>query len=738
MGAGVSGRIPPGRRVPVGLVTLYAATAILGTALFFFLHYLGNQIPYELAQRRFAAEFEANPQFQGVPDGRQERFGNCEISLMILAGAHRDAAYHPLVDAVLMRSFNRDIAPRGDACRELRAASVGVKLTKGIAKPRYWWGYKALSAIALRYLTVPELYRLILVTGFGAWLLLAAAVALMGWRVLLVVGPTIVFGMAFSDIVRFADLAHGISYSWAVLATALLALLLLRPATARWAPWFCFVTGMTSSYLWFFDGHTTLALALIGLVAWLGYERLGPSGGTRRAAVCIALYVAGFALCYALGQVTKAAVEESSGGNNYHEGTVGRALFRQVSRHWDRMAAEMTATADRAEEGTRSAGVRDVDVEQACVYCRWRDWHKLPIVREFIDFLPRRWAAIELSVFSVLALAGAAVVAVRQAWRGRWKVARGALWLVALALLVLVQFLLPNDVPFRESRFVFLVLATCWMCLVLAMLQLDRRGSTILAGCLVGGLLAGVAAAKPVAGWWLDRTLATTRHVIQSDFDIYLDEDDNRLIYVRNECRGADIEPPFFLHVIPIDRTDLPEPGWRHGFDNRDFDFNDYGIRVGGHCVAMRPLPDYDVAVIRTGQFVPGGGRMWAVEVDFEEWLDRTLATARHVIQSDFDVYLDEANRRLIYVKDECSSADVEPLFFLHIIPVDHTDLPEPRRRYGADNRDFDFGGHGTLVGGRCRAMRILPDYDVAVIRTGQFVPGVGRMWAAEVDFEES
>ena len=716
MNVEMSGRDSSWRRLPVGLVTIYTATALLGTALFFFLHYLGNQIPYELAQRRFAVVFEADRTEWHTEWHR----GDCQTAVAIIAGAHRDAAYTPLVDAVLMKGAS-SVSEFWDYCSELQAASVGMEWTKVIEKTRYWWGHKALSAIALRYLTVPELYRLILVAGFGAWLLLAAAVAPMGWRALLVASPTITFGVAFSDIVRFTELAHGISYSWAVLASALLALLLLRPATARWAPWFCFVTGMTSSYLWFFDGHTTLALFLIGLVGWLGYERLGSSGGARRAAGCIGLYIAGFVLCFALGQVTKSVVHEwLAGGSDLADVTVARNVSGQASFHWDRMVAEMTGGAQGAADFAK----------QGCVGCHVKSWLMLPIVREFTDFhliMPLGWTgAMVLSVFSLLALASAAAVAIGQARRGRRKLARSVLWLVALALLVLVQFLLPNDIPFRESRFVFLVLATCWTCLVLAMMQLDRRSSSVLAGCLVGGLVSGIAAANPVAERlrlfdpWIDQWLAATRHIIQSDFDVYLNTD-NWLIYVKDECRSTDIESRFFLHMVPVDPADLPEPRRRHGFDYRDFDFRRYGGLVGGRCLAKTTLPqDYDVAEIRTGQYVPGSGRIWEASAAFLR----------------FSVSLDETGRRVVYAKDECSGPDVEARFFLHVIPVDPADLPEPRRRHGFDNLDFDFGDHGALVGGRCFAERSLPDYDIATVRTGQYDPG-GRTWTAEIDLEE-
>ena len=92
------------------------------------------------------------------------------------------------------------------------------------------------------------------------------------------------------------------------------------------------------------------------------------------------------------------------------------------------------------------------------------------------------------------------------------------------------------------------------------------------------------------------------------------------------------------------------------------------------------------------------------------------------VIHSDYDVYLDDD--RVIYIKDPCSQADIEPRFFLHVYPVDSDDLPAKSRERGYDNLDFSFPGHGFRSGERCLAIRGLPRYAIGRLETGQFTSG--------------
>ena len=105
----------------------------------------------------------------------------------------------------------------------------------------------------------------------------------------------------------------------------------------------------------------------------------------------------------------------------------------------------------------------------------------------------------------------------------------------------------------------------------------------------------------------------------RSVFDVYLLEDE--LAYIKEPCALPDIEPPFSLHVIPADAKDLAGKRKRHGYDNLDFRFDAYsrgGLRSGGKCFTVRRLPDYEIASIRTGQYIPRVGPVWKVEFPVE------------------------------------------------------------------------------------------------------------------------
>ena len=102
------------------------------------------------------------------------------------------------------------------------------------------------------------------------------------------------------------------------------------------------------------------------------------------------------------------------------------------------------------------------------------------------------------------------------------------------------------------------------------------------------------------------------RPVAQSEFDVYMR--DGALAYLKENCAAGDVDARFFLHIIPSDFADLPA-AWRgRGFENMDFQFAEYGARVGDRCVVERGLPGYGIERIRTGQFVGGEGRVWGVE----------------------------------------------------------------------------------------------------------------------------
>ena len=109
------------------------------------------------------------------------------------------------------------------------------------------------------------------------------------------------------------------------------------------------------------------------------------------------------------------------------------------------------------------------------------------------------------------------------------------------------------------------------------------------------------------------RSITAGEPAARSHFEVYLRE--NTVSYLKSPCSAADVQAQFFLHVVPEDVEDLPADRRQYGFDNLDFHYAGSGAPVlGGRCIAERPLPDYPIVRIRTGQFTPGDGRIWETE----------------------------------------------------------------------------------------------------------------------------
>ena len=718
------------------IVALYAAIATAMTGLFFFLHYLGNQTPYNLARQRVVAEYAAHEL------GKQGRYFMderplfiwefCQVAQTTIAGAHRDAAYSPLIDAILIKSYKRVVAPDGTHCNELGLVAVeGAALPKVVAQSRYWWGGKALYAIGLRWLTIFEMHRLILYATYAAWLLLAAALALFGWRALLIGGPFIIMGAAFSHITYFADITNGLPYLLAALSAAALGLLLRWRATARWATPLCFIAGTASAYLWLSDGHNALAIALIGAVAWLGYGRAKSEGAIRRAAVCVALYIGGFAACFALGQATKIAVCELTPGCAEAASSVAEGASTRGKQAANELLMGLT--------GARAGN---------CAGCGDAGWHNFPIVSDVrgmwaITPISRRADAL-LAAYSALALAGAGAVALRQARRGRTGLGKAMLWLAALTALASTQFLMPNDLYFRNERFAFLMLAACWSCAALALAEAVKgRLAAIGCACVVGVVVVSLAAAERGEARGLDRAIAgaevtAAAQAYGGDIDIHWDKDGGRLLYMTEHCLYGTTVNPFFLHIIPENADDLPAARRQSGFDNLDFLFVQHMDALRGRCVATRRLPDYPIAEILTGEKSRGGAApAWSLTMLAEHQRHQAALGAIRagtfgapVAQAAFEVYhLDDA---LIYHKPRCGDDDTGARFLLHVVPENAGDLPASRRQSGFANLDFVFADRGANLVGGCVVIAPLPEYEIADIRTGQFVSGQSPVWKVE------
>ena len=237
--------------------------------------------------------------------------------------------------------------------------------------------------------------------------------------------------------------------------------------------------------------------------------------------------------------------------------------------------------------------------------------------------------------------------------------------------------------------------------------------------------------------------------IARSVFNIYLDEnaheDERRLIYIKRPCADEDARTRFFLHIIPSAARDLPARRQGHGFVNLDFNFSGDEVNtLTDWCIAIAPLPRYPIERIRTGQSIAESGvKEWQVDIGLAARLAaqaayKSIAAGDYgapAAQSHFDLYL--RDNILIYLKEPCAPGDADARFFLHIIPADLANLPADRRERGYANMDFRFVDHGADIGGKCVALRDLPDYAIERIATGQHVSGEGSLWRADVELAE-
>ena len=115
--------------------------------------------------------------------------------------------------------------------------------------------------------------------------------------------------------------------------------------------------------------------------------------------------------------------------------------------------------------------------------------------------------------------------------------------------------------------------------------------------------------------------------------------------------------------------------------------------------------------------------------VDDPSRLEEVERVRTAALRSVFDIY--RLGKRLMYFRQPCRPDDNDARFFLHVVPVDERDLPGGRRQYGFDNLDFRMEER-VRAGGRCTAVRRLPDYPIVKIRTGQFT-GEGRLWEGAI-----
>lgn len=719
--------------------TGFAAVAALATVFFILLHYIGNQTPYAVVSEKIAAEFEAEPFAWGT---RRPNFHNkweyCYISAAVLAGARASAT--PLRDALLPPAIV--LAPEidggatgGGYCGALQRAinnnqwiePYGISESEsGRMAHRQWFGAKALYAIGLRFLTVHQYHELIRVATYAMYVVLAAALLLVGWRALAVGTPVLIFGATLSGVEQLSDVAKGTPHVWAILTPALVALALRLRSSAGTVRLFCFFAGTVASYLWSFDGGNFIAAALIGLVVWLHHAPLATKSRASRAVACVFAHAAGFVVGVALSTLVRTA---AAGGLQ------PAALF----------SAAKIMLRIRAPEGRDDAS-RDIGTWMEIV----------PIGVPDADAL----ISITAITFGIaVAFAG------YRAWRGDAKPLLDGLWISALGIGSLAHFALPNDLPFAASRLMYLPLALAWSVVVAVLLRTSRPVMHGLAFLVLGGVLtlAGLLWQQSASN-----ALLTTidsgperlrkRPLVHDHFDVYIQ--DHRLIYRRWECEDADLKRRFVLDLYPKHLADLPPERRAQGFIRTTFYFIHHRwFTFSGYCIATVDLPPFPIAKITTGNYCCYEGEQhWSASAHLDSpgpsaWL--TVLPMSENGQLSFPApfhlrlvgYAAEARAggsgsvaaggaglRLVLLSEgrkACTpQEDVAP-FHVHVFPWNADDLPAQGLSF--HNADFRWHELGDVVDGKCEATVPLPRWPIRRIQVGQH-RGEEILWRVHID----
>ena len=235
----------------------------------------------------------------------------------------------------------------------------------------------------------------------------------------------------------------------------------------------------------------------------------------------------------------------------------------------------------------------------------------------------------------------------------------------------------------------------------------------------------------------IQQAQAGGERVVSTGWSVYRNE--LTLTYHKQPCAPADTQAKFTLEIFSDDPADLPADRQPYGFTWTDFHFHRRGgIRVDDQCVMSIQLPAYAIGRrVRVGQWSPSDGRtLWEAEfsgADKQRYVEQLIQQAsQQVERAGWTVY--RTGRKLTYVKQPCTAADVQAKFVLHVVPADPADLPADRRQYDSDNLDFYFDQFGFRLDDQCTVVAPLPDYAISRIHIGQWIAKENRtLWEAEL-----
>ena len=104
-----------------------------------------------------------------------------------------------------------------------------------------------------------------------------------------------------------------------------------------------------------------------------------------------------------------------------------------------------------------------------------------------------------------------------------------------------------------------------------------------------------------------------SEQVVRAGWNVY--HTGRTLIYRKEPCAPADVSAKFVLHVVPVERADLPADRQQYDFENLDFYFDWLGAWLGDQCIAIVRLPAYAIDRIAIGQWISAEDRtLWKAE----------------------------------------------------------------------------------------------------------------------------
>ena len=240
------------------------------------------------------------------------------------------------------------------------------------------------------------------------------------------------------------------------------------------------------------------------------------------------------------------------------------------------------------------------------------------------------------------------------------------------------------------------------------------------------------------------RRLERSQPAARAVWDVYIQDDS--ISYLKAPCAPRDYEAPFYAYAYPANPNDLPPKHKADGFHPTEnaVDFARVGATFDDACLMTLHLPDYPIAAVQTGQWIPGVERLWTVFAIppptaetlaiYEKTYQAITASGPPAARSGFDLYIDRDRNTLSYLKELCAESDARGRIFLSVHPVDMEDLPPDRREIGHASLNFDVAPpHVAIFNGKCMSTRQLPDYDIKKIETGQWIPGGEGLWDATI-----